>query len=171
MKNPEKRLLYRFHRRIVRPALSWLGHTILQPATRFCLFHGTSKWCWICGAACGMGPYWNGAMTCWDCHNKWHRYRSDGFLVDWRGLGRLDKEALRRSKEGLLDQVQRVRDQGTLDYASPYPGAQAATCEKYGWLADSPDGGWLVTRKGRRALVRRERREIARQREELRRAS
>lgn len=68
--------------------LGWFGKRVLMTSARFCLYHANpSRHCWICGAACGMGPIWSGAMTCNECYDRWHWVRYHGLKVDWRGVG------------------------------------------------------------------------------------
>ncbi len=69
--------------------LSWFGKRILLRMARLCLYHARGKWCWICGAHCGMGPIWAGRMTCWSCHREWSYFHNDKLIVDWYGLGRI----------------------------------------------------------------------------------
>lgn len=73
--------------------LQWLGKYIFLKLARFCLYHSRGNWCWICGCHAGMGPFWGGKMTCWDCYNKWKPFHKPhscpNMIVDWKGLGRI----------------------------------------------------------------------------------
>ncbi len=71
--------------------LAWFGKRVLMRLSRYCLYHAKgSQYCWICGAAPGMGPIWAGGhMTCWECYERWHYFHDRELIVDWRGIGRL----------------------------------------------------------------------------------
>jgi hypothetical protein len=86
---------------IKQRVLSWLGKRVFFRLARFCLYHARgTQWCWICGAAPGMGPIWAGPhMTCNECHARWRVYHNDRLVVDWRGLGR-PRPSCVKSREG-----------------------------------------------------------------------
>ncbi len=71
--------------------LSWAGKRVFLKLARFCLYYARdTQWCWICGAAPGMGPVWaGGRMTCRECYDRWRSCHGKGLVVDWRGIGRL----------------------------------------------------------------------------------
>ena len=81
--------------------LSFVGMRLLMRMARYCLWNAKdSQWCWICGAAPGMGPIWAGPhMTCQDCYNRWGSFHNNLLIVDWRGIGRP------RTKGEMIDEV------------------------------------------------------------------
>lgn len=67
----------------------YIGRLLMRLGRRV-LYRKQNRYCWICGAAAGMGPFWAGAITCWECYDKWHSYHepAKGWVVDPGGLGR-----------------------------------------------------------------------------------
>lgn len=69
-----------------------IGRFLMKIARKI-LYRGQNKYCWICGAAAGLGPFWAGAITCWDCYERWHYFHKpkENMVVDPWGLGRIKK--------------------------------------------------------------------------------
>ena len=76
---------------------------------RLCLYQAKdTQWCWICGAAAGMGTMWAGPhMTCNECYARWHYFHNDRLIVDWWGLGRIRKQPRADTQPDLAPELEK----------------------------------------------------------------